>query len=501
VKNCILWGNQPQQIYPTGLAQVTYSNIQEYYPGAGNISTDPLFISADMNDFRLQQDPCQPGITNACINSGDPLSTMIEGTTRTDGVQDIGIVDLGYHYQGMAVPPPLCMILGFVTPGFPGLSVNLKDSESLIIETTITSLEGYFEFGDLNAGEYLLELDVPNGYTVDNNDVSINLASGDTVRVDFTMMPIHSAVVGLVTGYYPANRTLYLQDASGLVMDSTFTDNGGAFEFTALDSGSYWIELCVPEGFGSVGPNPIPVGLAWADTVLVGFELAPLYATVVGTVTPGFADLTVDLFDTSGYLVESVLTTDGGSYDFMELTAGTYFVDLVRPIGFILDQDHVQVDLEVGDTSFVEFNLTPIVTVNQARGKGYWKHQVSVNLSGRGNADYSTQELMTFSQDVFDHFYCNSVSPITVQGVTFNGFTTGPLTMTDLQEMLTINQNGSTPYERACQQYLTLLLNVISEKLGQYALASIDQATVSQAIVYLHQILQTNPTLAKSLSE
>jgi hypothetical protein len=75
------------------------------------------------------------------------------------------------------------------------------------------------------------------------------------------------------------------------------------------------------------------------------------------------------------------------------------------------------------------------------------------------------------------------------------------LSMINMQTMLNINQGGSTMYQRACQQYLTLLLNLASNKVGQYTLASSNGVTHSQAVVYINQIIATNPTLAKNIAE
>jgi hypothetical protein len=36
------------------------------------------------------------------MNAGNPAGAMVQGTTRTDGVQDTGIIDMGYHYPMMA---------------------------------------------------------------------------------------------------------------------------------------------------------------------------------------------------------------------------------------------------------------------------------------------------------------------------------------------------------------------------------------------------------------
>ena len=76
--------------------------------GAGMIDSDPLFYDPDgldgnpYNDFRLKQDPCQQGVYNSCVDAGDPASQMIDGSTRTDGVQDFFPVDMGYHYESLS---------------------------------------------------------------------------------------------------------------------------------------------------------------------------------------------------------------------------------------------------------------------------------------------------------------------------------------------------------------------------------------------------------------
>jgi hypothetical protein len=37
------------------------------------------------------------------VDAGDPAGAMIDGTTRTDGVQDAGVVDMGHHYPAFVV--------------------------------------------------------------------------------------------------------------------------------------------------------------------------------------------------------------------------------------------------------------------------------------------------------------------------------------------------------------------------------------------------------------
>ncbi|MHC4497784.1 MAG: right-handed parallel beta-helix repeat-containing protein [Planctomycetota bacterium] len=92
LSNCILWGNSPQQMYvdATGFLSAVYSNIQGGWPGEGNISADPLFVSAGAGNFHLQ-------LNSPCINAGDPDFVVEPGMADIDGEPRImgAAVDMG----------------------------------------------------------------------------------------------------------------------------------------------------------------------------------------------------------------------------------------------------------------------------------------------------------------------------------------------------------------------------------------------------------------------
>jgi len=102
VTSSILWDNNawhgPQlwRMY-TGDFDVDYCDVKGGWPGANNIDADPLFVDPANSDYHLQQDPCQPGVVNPCVDSGDP-NAACTGSTRTDGVEDSWPLDMGFHY-------------------------------------------------------------------------------------------------------------------------------------------------------------------------------------------------------------------------------------------------------------------------------------------------------------------------------------------------------------------------------------------------------------------
>lgn len=96
VTNCISWNNA----YGIIADVVTYSDLEGYWPGEGNISEDPLFVDPENGDYHLQYG-------SPCINAGDPDyvtepdETDIDGQPRVlRGRIDMGVDEVPYlHYK------------------------------------------------------------------------------------------------------------------------------------------------------------------------------------------------------------------------------------------------------------------------------------------------------------------------------------------------------------------------------------------------------------------
>ena len=106
VTNCILWGNTspvgPEIRLETGSTlDVTYSDVQGGWVGAGNLDTDPLFMDPDGPDDVLgtPDDDLHLSASSPCIDTGtssDAPADDLDGNARPEGLgYDMG----AYEYQ------------------------------------------------------------------------------------------------------------------------------------------------------------------------------------------------------------------------------------------------------------------------------------------------------------------------------------------------------------------------------------------------------------------
>ncbi|MBU0518534.1 T9SS type A sorting domain-containing protein, partial [bacterium] len=232
-------------------------------------------------------------------------------------------------------------------------------------------------------------------------------------------------------------------------------------------------------------------------------RLGPETARISGSVIPHLDGLTVYLMNEEDVLVASDTTlTEAGEYCFDDLAPGTYYVTLIEPLGFEADQNDVEVYLPGGLFPTVNFNLTTTVNFNDARPKPYWRHEILGNYYNVGRHDYTSEELLEFYAEIFDHFYNNPLNPIQIEGVTYFGSPARPPeTMDELMQMLLPNDLPDDEQSCAERQLNVLMLNVVAEKVGQYFPASDDNAVVSQAIVYANDLLGVNNLLAQQICD
>jgi len=107
IKNSILWNNTGGGI--NGSASISFSDIQGGYTGSSNLDVEPLFVSGENGNYYLSQVESGQSSDSECVDAGSTMAGELGFdilTTRTDGLPDTGLVDLGYHYKTSFTPTP-----------------------------------------------------------------------------------------------------------------------------------------------------------------------------------------------------------------------------------------------------------------------------------------------------------------------------------------------------------------------------------------------------------
>jgi hypothetical protein len=186
------------------------------------------------------------------------------------------------------------------------------------------------------------------------------------------------------------NQVVNLLDGNGNFIATTTTDSFGKYLFTGLAAGNYIIEIVTsPAGWffspahqgtdpkldsditssvGGTGRTDVialpagtndldeDIGLTKPTAALLGdFVWHDLNCNGIQDAgEPGFANVTVNLLDANGNVVQTATTDANGKYLFSGLTPGTYSVMFVLPSGFTFSPVHV------GSDNTVDSDADPI---------------------------------------------------------------------------------------------------------------------------------------------
>jgi hypothetical protein len=146
------------------------------WPNSHNIEEDPNFICG----YYLSQIAAGQAVNSPAVNAGSALASVLgmnEYTTRVDGVNDVGVVDMGYHYSG-AVHKYYVSVIIVEDPNYPGIHGTVEPSGGWYYEGTKATFKakadrGYYLKGWYDVNDILLSGDDKFEIVVDSNEVFI----------------------------------------------------------------------------------------------------------------------------------------------------------------------------------------------------------------------------------------------------------------------------------------------------------------------------------------
>jgi len=272
-----------------------------------------------------------------------------------------------------------------------GVKMELRNANGIVVGTTFTNAQGFYEFTGLVPGTYSVFETQPTGYyqlgnmagsvggTVVGDLISqVVLQSGtDAVNYDFCEA-LPGELSGRVwadpqgdcdwsTGGIPLSGVVIeLLDSNNNVIRTTTTDVNGQYKFTDLAPGTYGVREIQPVGYfqgaahvGSVGgvkgTDIVTQILIGSNTSGINYDFCEnLPASLSGRVwadpqgdcnweTGGIPlqGVIIHLYDSTGTIIDTTLTDVNGEYKFDNLAPGTYSVQEVQPNGYYNGGTHV----------------------------------------------------------------------------------------------------------------------------------------------------------------
>ena len=372
---------------------------------AGGVVIDTQVTSGDGNyaftdlppgDYTVRVTP--PADTN---QTGDPDPTFDNESTVTLLAGDaIDTVDFGYQTNTGSIGDRVWLdqngdgVQDAGENGINGVTVELFDDTGTIVDSQITAGDGDYLFVDVPAGDYTVRVTPPpllfqtfdlDGVLDDETSVTLiagddrtdvdfgydeNGSIGDRVWLDLNGDGIQDAGENGINGV-----TVELFDDTGIIVDSQVTSGDGDYLFDNVEGGDYTVRVTPPpllfQTFdldGVLDDETSVTLIAGDDRTDVDFGYDELGSIgdrvwldengdgIQDAGENGINGVTVELFDDTGIIVDSQVTSGDGDYLFDNVEGGDYTVRVTPPpllfqtfdLDGVLD-DETSVTLIAGD--------------------------------------------------------------------------------------------------------------------------------------------------------
>jgi protocatechuate 3,4-dioxygenase beta subunit len=300
---------------------------------------------------------------------------------------------------------------GGTDPALSGQTINVLDSSNKLVASTTTAADGTYSFTNLPFAQYTVEDVVPAGWTITQptnppGTYTVPAASGNHPGLDFgnfQLVSVSGNVYNDLNGNGQhdagepalANWTVEVQDAGNNVVASATTDASGNYTITGVGPGSFTLVEAVQSGWIITQPtNPsfysftTSSGSNVTGGIFGDFHTISVSGSVYNdqngdglrnVAEPGLQGWTVNLEDSVGNVLASVVSDSNGNYSFTGVGPGSYMVaEVVQPnyvqtqplfptdYSFVSVSGHNLAALVFGDHFSPALNPTQVIDNGQA---------------------------------------------------------------------------------------------------------------------------------------
>ncbi|MGG0853609.1 carboxypeptidase regulatory-like domain-containing protein, partial [Metabacillus fastidiosus] len=378
----ILIASEPNFGSATASAQVVSNTVQradfQLTPNPGNIQgivTDLATRLPLANSFVRVLDS-QGSIINSTqvdLNGNYIITGLTPGTYTVTAInpdyqpeiQTVSVVSNVTQTVSFALTGSPAIVQGTVTDavtGNPlvGAIIEIFDERtSTLLRRTLTNEIGFYKTDGLPVSTVTITTSYNQYANATNTAI---LQPNQTVTINIPLNPFPAAVSGTVIDNFTSNPisgvlVQLVIPKTDTVIASTFTASDGTYNLVNLPQGTFDL-IFSTDNFST---STAAVILEPGETEIVNTALNPNPATVTGTVTDALtgdvlSNALVEVFDSRGTFINSVLTDINGQYTISRLPEGTLTVQ-ASANNFA---SQVQtVTLTPGETEGISFTLTP----------------------------------------------------------------------------------------------------------------------------------------------
>ena len=270
----------------------------------------------------------------------------------------------------------------------------VKFSRDTAIMTAASDENGYFEFGNIPYGEYVVrEIKAPRGYILSNKSYPVSISEdGEVIEITAENKPITVEISKRdVYGNELEGAEMVLENADGEIVDK-WTSDGTNHIVSKLGAGEYMLkEIAAPDGyviatdikftvdvygnvmvenvdFTAVSDNGNPLIAMVDDTTKVRISKRDI---TTGEELPG---ATLQIIDENGNVVEEWVSTDEAHFIEGKLIAGKEYTlretiapdgyEIANEISFTVNEDGSVTEVVMYDEHTPDLETPPTVTID-----------------------------------------------------------------------------------------------------------------------------------------
>ncbi len=364
--------------------------------GPGSFTLDEVVQSG-----WVQTQPVNPPYYSFTTSSGVNVVGGIFGNARSEGLSGLVYNDLNGDGSSDGGTDPVLV----------GWTINVLDSSGNLVATTTSGADGSYSFTGLPLQPYTIQEVVQSGWTITQptnppGTYTVPAGAGDHTGLDFGNFQLVS-VSGNVYNDLNGNGsqdagepglggwTVDVVDSSGNVVASAVSDPSGNYTITGVGPGAFTLQEVVQPGWILTQPtNPsyysftTSSGVNVAGGIFGNFQTISVSGNVYndqdgnglrGVGEPGLQNWAVNLDDSAGNVLASVLSDSNGNYAFSGVGPGIYQVAQVVQANWVQTQPqyptsytfeaqggHDLIDLNFGDHSSPAINPSQVIDNGQA---------------------------------------------------------------------------------------------------------------------------------------